>query len=248
MTIRETAIYQLKKLKGQPLKKKLSYIGTYYGVPIAAVLAAIVIVISMIVHYHNIKPSALNVCCVNTMAEQESIESYLHGFAREQQIDLEEYEVTARTGIGFSGINMEMDYRSSQLLLSMIVSGEIDVMAADRDTILTHCYQQACVDLTGVLTQEQMEALAPHLLYMDLEYVEKMASFTEDPTQYPDPSKPEDMAQPIPIAIAFQPEWEFAQIAYPHTYADSAIALITTGENRGSAEAFLQYILAQEEK
>ena len=38
---------QWKKLKGAPLKDKVKYIATYYGIPIVAIVAGIVFIVSM---------------------------------------------------------------------------------------------------------------------------------------------------------------------------------------------------------
>lgn len=247
MTSREAAIYQLKQLKGKPLKTKITHIITYFWVPIAAILAAIIFLISMIVHYANLKPTALSVCCLNTIADQTSVDGYLRQFAQDQGIDLEEFDVTARVDIAFFGTDAETDYQNAQVLAAMLMTGALDVMTADHATITGYSYQQAFIDLEELLTQEQMETLAPHFLYMDLSYLEEMETFSNEARQYPDPTKPEEMEQPVPIAIILQPDWEFASICYPYTYGYYAVGLVAGAQNAANAEAFLQYILEQEE-
>ena len=246
MTSREAAIYQLKKLKGQPFKKKISYILTYFWVPITAVVAAVVFLVSMCIHWASLKPSALTICCINSAAEQENIDGYLQGFAQAQGIDTEQYQLTARIDITFFGKDMEINYQNAQALFALMVTGGLDVMAADHDTIVRYSYQQAFIDMEELLTQEQMDILAPHLLYMDLGYLDEMDTVSDETRQYPDPTKPEDMEQPVPIAITLQPGWEFAKTAYPYTYGEDAVALIAGADNSDNAAAFLQYVLDQE--
>ena len=53
--------------------------------------------------------------------------------------------------------------------------------------------------------------------------------------------------QPMPVAITIQPEWEFTEACYPYTYGEDAIGISAMPKNPENAQAFLQYILGQEE-
>lgn len=245
MTSREATIYQLKKLRGQPLNKKITYILSNFWIPIVAILAAIVFVISMIVHWATLKPTALTLCCVNSVAEYTAVEDYMQGFAEIQGIDVEEYQLTA--DMLFLGQGTEEDYQSSQIFQAKLIAGNLDVVAADNDVIMSYAYQEAFVDLRELLTQEQMEVFAPYFLYMDRSRVQEMNTLSEEPRQIPDPTKPEEMAEPIPVAIALQPDWDFTQACYPYTYSGAAVGMISNSNNEANAKAFFKYILEQEE-
>lgn len=243
MTSREAAIYQLKRLKGQPLKKKISYILTYFWIPITAVLAAVIFLVSLIMHWANLKPSALGVCCINSVADQAEVDRYLQGFAQAQGIDTEEYQMVSQ--MMFLGQGTEDDYQSAQVFSAMLIAGELDIVAADRDIIVRYAYQEAFVDVGELLTPEQMDVLTPYFLYIDLSHLDKVKDFSEEAYQYPDPTKPEQMEQPVPVAIILQPDWEFVKTCYPYTYGDDAVGLVANSNNGDNARAFLQYILDQ---
>lgn len=74
MTSTEAAIFQLKNLKGKPLKQKLEHIFTYYWIPILVTTAFLIFAISYIVYIATMKDSALSVICINAFAEQENID------------------------------------------------------------------------------------------------------------------------------------------------------------------------------
>ncbi len=245
MTSREAAIYQLKKLKGQPLKKKISYVLTYFWVPIVAVIAAVIFLVSLIAHWTNLKPTAFTLCCINSIANPADVDSYLQDFAQAHDIDTDEYQLTSQ--MLFLGQGTEEDYQNMQVFSVMLIAGDLDVVAADSTAIVSYAYQEAFVDLSELLTTEQMDALAHHLLYIDASLLEKMNEFSEEAPLYPDPTKPEEMEQPVPVAIMLQPNWEFAKVCYPYTYGETAVGLVSNAKNSINAEAFLQYILVEKE-
>lgn len=245
MTSRESAIYQLKKLKGQPLKKKVSYILTYFWIPIIAVIAAVVFAVSMIVHWATWKPTAFTLCCVNSVADPASVDSYLGDFAQAFDIDTDEYHLTSQ--MIYLGQGMESDYQNAELFSVMMIAGDLDVVAAEDTILVRYAYQEALADLSGQLTAEQMDALAPYLLYVDASLFEEMREFSEEAPTYPDPTKPEEMKQPVPVAIMLQPEWDLAKVCYPYTYGDTAVSLAANSKNSSNAQAFLQFVLGQKE-
>lgn len=245
MTSREAAIYNLKKLKGRPLKEKISYILTYFWVPILAVIAAIVVLVSLIVHWASIKPTAMIFCCINSSGEQTAIDGYLQEFAQSQGIDTEEYVMESH--MMYLGMGGETSYQHAEIFSAMLMSGNLDVIAADSSTVVRYAYQEAFADVREILTPEQVETLEPYFLYIDISRLDEMDEFSEDGYDYPDPTKPEEMAQPMPVAITIQPEWEFTEACYPYTYGEDAIGISAMPKNPENAQAFLQYILGQEE-
>lgn len=245
MTSREATIYNLKKLKGQPLGKQIRYILSNFWIPIVAVIAAVAALVSLIVHWCNIKPTALSLCCVNSPAEQENVQSYLYDFAREQGIDTEAYEI--KSDLIYLTKDVDSSFQSVQMLAAMLMAGDVDVMSADIATMVRYAYQHTFLYLDTQLTQEQLDALAPYLLYVDMSRMEELSAPQDGVPAFPDPTKPEDMGQPVPFAVILQPQWAFSDACYPYTYGNDAVALVAGGKNTANAEALFDYILTQEE-
>ena len=246
MTSREATIYNLKKLKGQPLKKQILYIASNFWIPIVTVIATIVVLVSLIVHWSTQKPTALSLCCVNSPAEEGTVQSYLYDFVQEHGINTEEYEIN--TELLFLSKDKDSSFQSVQMLAAMLMSGDVDVMAADSTTMVRYAYQHSFLYLNELLPQEQQDALSPYFLYMDLSRLEELSAPQEGIPPYPDPTKPEEMGQPVPFAIILQPDWAFSEVCYPYTYGNNAVGLVAGAKNAENAQQLLQYILAQEGK
>lgn len=244
MTSREAAIHYLKSMKGQPLKTKISYVLTYFWAPILAILAAVATVVSLIVTWSNEKTTVLSLCCVDSPAQHEVVLDYMYDFAEKQEIDTEENELKADLIYLQYGTNA--GYESVQMLAAMLMAGDVDVMSADTTTMIRYAYQHTFLYLDDLLTQEQLDALAPHFLYIDASRLEELSAPHEGTPPFPDPTKPEEMGEPVPFAIILQPEWDFSETCYPYTYGDDAIGLVAGAKNTEYAKAFLQYILGQE--
>ena len=246
MTSKEYAIYQLKQLKGKPLKVKVEHILTYYWVPIVAVLAVLIFSVSMIVHYVTMKASVLSVCCVNAIADESRVRGYLDAFLQTQGIDMDRNEATLRLDMIVESSNASSNYDNLQLLQGMLGANMIDVIAAPSALMLGYAYDGAFTDLTTVIDDQLLEKLASQLLYIDAAVLEILEDNYTDKLVLPDPLKPEEMEMPVPVAIVMSSNWEFAQWCYTGTSSDVAIALVTNGENSANGQMFLEYLLNRE--
>lgn len=241
MTSREATLHYLKQLKGQPLKEQLSYILTNFWIPIVALFAAIVFLVSLVIHWTTQKPTVLTLCCINAIATEDDTDGYLQGFAQAQGIDTD--RSVLRTEFIYLGQDSEAAYQYMQLFAAMQTVGDLDVAVAEYDIIIDYAYEDSFADLSEILTAAQLDALAPHLLYIDLSLLEKLEVYTEEAPTYPDPTKPEEMERPIPVAVKLQPDWGLSESCYPYTYQKNAVALFANAGNMANAQAFLQYIL-----
>jgi len=133
-----------------------------------------------------------------------------------------------------------------QLLLGLLGSGATDIMTADTETMVRYAYQGAYVDLSQILEVQQLEQLAPYLIYIDEAYRETLEINPDVEPSYPDPLEPETMQHPIPVAIKMPQQWAFAQLSYGAIADNAAVGLVMMGENRETAVAFLEYLLEKE--
>ena len=84
------------------------------------------------------------------------------------------------------------------------------------------------------------------MLYIDLVYLEAKLSGEEVPTPYPDPAKPEDMEQPVPVALLLPQENSFRQMCYGSLKTPIAIGIVVNSSNMQNALAFLDYIFPED--
>lgn len=235
MTSREATIYHLKQLKGQPLKQQLSYIWDNFRIQILACLAVLLVLGSLITHWASLKTESMTLCCLNTVLDEDATSSYLQEFAQTQGIDGEKNPIIVEK-IHLNG-DAETSYMYLQKFFSLQMAGEFDLLITDYDNLLSTAYADSFLDLRQVLTDGQLEQLADSLLYIDLSVMD------QETTAYPDAYKPEEMEQPVPVAIQMQGDWELSQSCCPNSYEKNVVALFINGENMENAKAFIQYIL-----
>ena len=245
MTSTEAMIYQLKQLKGKPLKQKLEHIVTYFWLPILLTAAILIGTVSYIVHLVTLKEEALNVMCVNAVSHIEEEEAFMNDFAQSVGIDLDEYEVYISTNLSVSTEALYSSYEAVQALVARLVAGSVDVMAADIDTLQSYLYQDFFYDLRDVLTAEQQEKYQAYYLYMDLAVMRELLDAVDVEPVYPDPTKPERMEEPVPIALLLPVDTEFAKLCYPNR-ENVALVLPGNAKQLENGLAFLDYIFNEE--
>ena len=100
------------------------------------------------------------------------------------------------------------------------------------------------MDLRTVLTQEELDQLSPYLHYIDGKLIEQQENagegYANAYSQHPDPTKPELMADPIPVAISLTA----ATQAFKENYCfgeTAVIGICASSEQSQNALAFLRY-------
>ncbi len=194
-------------LKQGTFKQKARYVWDYYrwyfiGGAIAAV-CLFTLVRDIVTH----KDAGFYACMLNgaqidVFAEETE---NMKNFAEYASIDTEEYQVLFDTSIQIGTPGAD-DYTSAQKLMIYIASQEIDVIATDVNSMLKYAYQGNFADLTTMLSPEQMEKYKDSFYYLDKvvqkEYSElDSTEIMDTPLTYPDPTKPEEMTEPIPIGV-----------------------------------------------
>ena len=75
--------------------------------------------------------------------------------------------------------------------------------------------------------------------------LEAKLSGAEVPTPYPDPTKPEDMEQPVPVALLLPQENGFRQLNYGSLKTPIALGFVVNSGHTQNALAFLDYIFPE---
>lgn len=243
MTSAEAMIYQLKNLKGKPLKQKLEHIFTYYWIPILVVAATLCFTVAYVVHLATVKDPGLTITCINAYAQPDQAEAYMTEFARKADIDLDQYEVRLSTELYISDENLMESYDTLQVLGAYIAAQDLDMLVSNPQTLCPFIYQDTFTDLTQMLTPEQQAQYGEYYLYVDLAVLKELETVTETVTEYPDPSKPELMEEPVPVALLLPENSSFRQLFYFQTAGDVAIGILGNTLNTNNALAFLDYIM-----
>lgn len=245
MTSKEARMYQLKQLKGKPLKQKIGHIMTYYWLPIVLVLFLVIFIGTYIFHLVTAKDLVLNVTCINAISDSEHTEALISEFAEKANIDLNEYDVHLSTNLVLDGSNLSNDYNTSQIIAAQVNAQFIDVLASDMNIATSYFYQDAYYDLNQLLTPQQKNQYAKNFLYADMAVVRRIFENGVEVTRYPDPTKPENMEEPVPVALLLRENCDFALKYYPNNQGCVAIGIMANSENLENALAFLNYVMQQ---
>ena len=242
MTPTEARMNQLKSLKGQPLKQKLEHIITYFWRPILITLVVLVAVGSYIVHLVNMKDIGLSVVCLNASPSSEAAEQFLDDFAQHASVDTDKYQLLLNDSLVVSDEGLTGAYEANQVIMARGTAKELDVIAGDLDALKSYFYWEIFGDLREQLTPAQQEKYASCFLYMDMAVLREMESSVDTDPPLPDPTKPELMEEPVPVALML-PEGNLLQeVYYRGRTAPICLGILGNTENLERVLAFLDYI------
>lgn len=246
MTSSEAARKHWKELKGKPFKQKVEHIVTYYGVVLLMLLAVVIFAVSYTVHLLTLKDTALNITCLGSALSQTKADEYAAGFAQHVGIDTEKYEVDVATNLSsYAQSGSDGAYEAAEVMIAMAVAQKVDAVVSDRTTLIPYMYQRLFADLSEVLSAEQQERYKDCFLYADQTLVEQLRDMTviDEVPEFPDPTKPELMDKPIPIALCIPQDTEFHQKFFPTLKEDAVYGIIINSVNLDYTLAFLDYIM-----
>lgn len=132
------------------------------------------------------------------------------GFLESKGLDPATREIRLARNLDYSGNNTDPSFVNNftaiDKLEDYVSQGMLDFVLGDADSLCSLAYSDFFTDLRQILTPEQLESWAPRLRYMDLaviEQLEEMALTKEYPEDFtlPDPGKPEEMIQPVPVFL-----------------------------------------------
>ena len=247
MTIRESIRAQWESIKDKSAKEKLAYFWHYYGFRTVLILCIVSLAIFFAVEVITQKEYAYTGIFFGSQ-EQESADRYMAEFAGRVGIDTEEYELTVQSllDIRLDGQVTEELYQTIATFTALVETNMVDNIAAETDLFLYYSYLGYTADLRTQLAYEQLEALAPHLIYMDAALIAEQQNTGEAPTidykNFPDPKDPDAMTDPVPVGIDLTAASEAFHNAYQFSAEGPVIGICSTTEKPETSVNFLRYI------
>ena len=193
-------------LKNGTPKQKLNYFWDYYKWHTIAGIALLIFGISLIYQMVSNKPSALYGVFLNCLTTEEISDSFLQDFAQTAGINTKKKSVDIDSSLVLTADGADQtSYLTLQKMTVYLAAKEIDVIAADVAAFNRYAYLDVMTDLREVLTPEQQAFYEPYYFYIDrtvlLAQEEASYNLEEYTADYPDPTHPEEMGDPIPVAI-----------------------------------------------
>lgn len=242
----------IERTKGYSFRQKLDFIREYYKLPIIIVLAVIGIILSFIMTNHNQKEPVLTGILLNADPREEAAVSALEErFLNELQMDPKDFEVTINSGLTYApedNSQFEANYTTMEVLSAQAASGQLDFLAGNEKIMITLAYSDFLVDLSQVLTAEQLDKHADRLLYVDLAVLEAFQKAADSgdysaDIQIPDPSMPEKMEKPIPVLLILD-ECKDIKAVYNHTTEKVLFGVIANYPHQQSLLRFLDFLFS----
>ena len=239
----------LKALKG---KERLQHLFQYYKWRILAILLCFAILLSAVVNAIIKKDYVLTGILLNYTEDVsgDRLSALTSDFLTANGIDEREYTLELITSLSYLQDNAEFatdSYMAVENLTARVTGKMLDFVVCDLGTIENLAYSEFFVDLSTVLTKEQMEAYAPYLLYMDMAFVEKIKEIVESENydveiEIPDSKKPEIMEKPIPVFINISGS-DYSDAIYPSEKNDVVLAIAANAPHEEMLREFVDFLM-----
>lgn len=197
-------------LKDQGAKAKLAYFWDYYKWHVIISVIVIGCIISFASQLLRSKDYVMTAVMLNAsqVAEDETVLE--NDFMEYAGIDSGKEAVLFDTSIqtqSSSDLLGDVTYTSNEKLMVYIAANQVDAMITDTASYQKYAYGSYMIDLTELLTDEELSAYEGDIYYADRAEVQRIEKASDDlddtyePTYPEDPYDPSTMEDPVPVGI-----------------------------------------------
>lgn len=235
------------KIKNQPLQKRLSYFWSYYKWYVLGGMLALIIGIYAIAEIVTHKEEALFGIVVNADVPGDE-EAFASSFLEYAGLDPQKYRVSFNSSLTFIDQLSQSTIQARQTIMVYAASGDMDVAIMDELAFESYAYSELFSDLSVVLPEELFSSLEGNIYYRDNAVAREFnaALDTDESAEdivFPDPFKPEEMKEPIPIGIDIS-GCEALQNAYSYPGKPVLLGLPATSGRTNTAIKFVEFLFA----
>lgn len=241
------------KIKHGTFKQKLQHFWYYYKFH---TFVCIICLIALSVFMYDVltkKDITFNATFVNAgIRTKTSTAEFKQLTSDYLNIDTEKYDISidGSTFIDIENPDAESTYYNIQKLSAMMMTSNVDLTIMNTEVIRSYAYMLAYNDLRDFLTEEQIKKYEPYFYYIDYAVYEEIQAAQEEgilyEKPYPDPQKPEEMKEPIPVGI-YVYDAKLLNEYYMLT-KDSIIAFPKGSKHPDYALSFLELIFSENVK
>lgn len=236
------------KIKEQSFKKKFSYFWYYYKWHVIGSIVGIAFLSSLIYEFATKKEDALYGVMLNgyILSEEDTL---AQDFAEYAEIDTSEYAVQFNYTLRMSEQMTEDSLSAQEFLMVYSAAKDLDVCAMDPYCFDKYAYGSLFASLEPYLDSALLEKLSDKLYYVDYQVllqIEEMQDNGESTTdiEIPDPHKPEEMEQPIPVGIDISGCSKFTDVYY-YKETPTYIGIVISSERTDMAAKFIEYLFEE---
>ena len=215
MKISEYISSEKEKMKKRTPKERMSYFWDYYKWYVIIGLIAFLLVVHTAVTFINAKEPVLYGILIDGIQPVEQPE-ILQTFYDANGIDTDKQEIVLQTGLSLNSSLPSVTQTFYQRIHAGIGSKETDFLMGYGYAISQCAYDSShmLADLRDVFSPETLARLEGCLYYIDGSVWNAIKQSPTKEFEIPDPHKPQNMADPIPVAIDISICNEFVSAFY----------------------------------
>lgn len=255
MAVMDDIKAEWEKMREKPLSERIAYFLSYYKWYAVAAIAVLALIATILVGNLLKKEPVLSGVMLNssTATSESAFDDFSKRFLDETGIDSEEFEVSITSNLTYrpeDQENAESNYATVQTLAAQAAGALLDFIVGDISTMQNLGYSGFFTDLSELLTQEQMQQLAPDLCYIDLAVIEAIDKAVEDGNfeldmKIPDCKKPEEMQKPMAAFLDVSSSGWFTEI-YPYGVEPIALAVAVNAPHQQALLQLIDCLLLQQ--
>ena len=246
MTIFEHIKTQHAEMKSKPPKERLQYFWDYYKWHTLILFMVAVLLIQGVVGIITRKEIVFSGVLLNCVIDVND-DAFLDGFYKHAGVNGKKQEAAFYTDITLTGKNSQADSTAFQRIMAGIATKDTDFVVGQTDSFQLCAYSTSriFIDLREFLDEDTFEKLSGRLYYVDSAVIEKMSvpvgQIQDTSIAIPDPFKPEEMEEPIPVGIDISDRKDFQEAYYfPNTKLYLGVA--SNAPRPEITKAFINYL------
>ena len=209
-------------------------------------IAAAVFLISIVSSFFNRTNYALYGAILNGIPFKTE-ETFLNDFMNYAGIDKEKYTVSFNTSLSFESNAIG----TAEFITVYIAARDLDVLVGEPDSFSRYAYSNVYMDLSEALNAEMLAELSEsgRIYYIDnavatqIEALQNTNQSAEN-IVFPDPFKPEEMQEPIPVGVDISSCPKFTD-AYYYKEGISYLGIIANTKRGDTAIKLVEFLLSE---
>lgn len=244
MTISEYINREKDKMKDKSWKERLAYFWDYYKWYILIGLFALVLIGQTVVTKCNQKDAVMKGILIDAVEPLEA-PAIVQTFYANNGVDPSKEEIVLDTGFSLNSDLPDVVSTSYKMIHARVGAQDTDFVMGYEYAIQRLAYDSSRMfaDLREVISAETLARLEGHIYYIDSSVLETIKKSPTEAIPIPDPQKPENMVDPVPVAVDVSACREFIS-AYYDSDQTIYISVVTNSPHREFATRFVELLLS----
>ena len=244
MKMSEYVKSEKEKIKDKPFKERLAYFWDYYKWYVLIGVIVLFLIGQTVSTVLEKKDAVLSGLLIDGIAPLET-PAVIQTFYEANGIDPTKEEVELNTGVSLDSELPNVVANSYQMIHARVGAEDVDFIIGYEYAVQRLGYDPSRMfaDLRTVLSADTLASLEGKLYYIDGDVLAQIKAAPTEAIPLPDPKKPEEMVDPIPVAVDISANANFTSLYYA---ADKAvyIAVVTNAPHKALAARLVELLIS----